>query len=158
MSSLPSSPPQIARRKRRRFSEALPSSDPVFSSDDLQDASVEQYDVPRQHKKKYRGAWWLPGSSQEGPGTSKLKMRGQFERKMDSGIWMGSDEVETDEQATGVEPADGKPKFSLPNANLAHRGKPVAVGDTRSGLIEDQELSKEEKWAREVVEKALEGC
>lgn len=163
MSSLPSSPPPFTCRKRRRsrsrrFSSALPSSDPVFSSDDLQDASLEQYDAPRKHKKKYKGAWWQPGSTQEGPGNSKrAKPRGQFGRKMDSGVWMGSDDVLTDEYDQELGFQNTTPKAELGGGHLAYRARPFASPVKSKQLGHDPDCPILD-LAQKIVDKAVEDC
>ncbi|KAJ8128463.1 hypothetical protein O1611_g5173 [Lasiodiplodia mahajangana] len=79
------------------------SSDPaVFSSDD--DPHVDNYVNGRHHKKRYVGSWFqqMPESSDStfaelaGP---QPKPNRTLERQLDSGVWMGSDElVDPDEE------------------------------------------------------------
>ncbi|KAI8624908.1 hypothetical protein F5Y19DRAFT_467457 [Xylariaceae sp. FL1651] len=93
-------------RKRNRESTTAPplfsgSSDPaVFSSDD--DPHVDNYAHGRHHKKRYVGSWFqqLPASSDSTFGedeASRPKPKRTFERQIDSGVWMGSDEFDLDD-------------------------------------------------------------
>ncbi|KAI1199140.1 hypothetical protein F5X97DRAFT_133768 [Nemania serpens] len=97
------------------------SSDPaVFSSDD--DPHIDNYVEGRHHKKRYIGSWFqqMPASSDstfsEAVGPQPKPNR-TFERQLDSGVWMGSDELSDpadDEDFTmGIDPP---PKLKLPQS------------------------------------------
>lgn len=88
------------------------SSDPaVFSSDD--DPHIDNYVEGRHHKRRYIGSWFqqMPASSDStfaevaGP---QPKPNRTFERQLDSGVWMGSDELvdpaDDEEFGLGIEP------------------------------------------------------
>jgi hypothetical protein len=147
MSSLPSSPPLLptklvnVKKRRYQYSESVPSSDlPVFSSDDFQDASIEQYNEPRA-KRQYHGKWW-ESSSQETPKQIQRKTRGQFERKMDSGVFMASDEVIEE---------DTYPESPAFRHSSAWFGKIVEAAPRG-----DSDLSDAEYLAKRKIENALE--
>lgn len=84
------------QRKRMRLSSPPVSSDPpVFSSDDDPSlASADNYTQERR-KRKYRGPWYQQGLALEAGDSqdqdSNRRSRRIFERKFDSGIFMGSD-------------------------------------------------------------------
>lgn len=85
--------------RRRRPSESSvddnhggdPSSDdPVFSSDDLSFASVDNYKPgaksPTKRKRIYRGPWW-------GESSDSKRRRADLEQKeLDSGVWLNGDD------------------------------------------------------------------
>ncbi|KAJ8122425.1 hypothetical protein ONZ43_g1380 [Nemania bipapillata] len=93
------------------------SSDPaVFSSDD--DPHIDNYVNGRHHKKRYVGSWFqqMPASSDSTFGEvagPQPKPNRTLERQLDSGVWMGSDElVDPDEDfLIGMEPS---PEPKLP--------------------------------------------
>lgn len=115
----PSSPPPflappILRRKRTRVPEhtddSTPSDPPLFSSDPP-DPSVDEYFQPRR-KRQYRGTWWGETTRQGAPTEPpKQRVKNDFSRNMDSGIWMGSDvtdeDLRSDDTAPDVEPPRG---------------------------------------------------
>ena len=76
--------PRTARplkRPRSSFSDVNTSSDPIFSSDGPE-PSVEDYDVNATKKRRFKGSWWDNGRPSRRIGIS---------RKIDSGIYIGSD-------------------------------------------------------------------
>ncbi|KAL9096108.1 MAG: hypothetical protein Q9165_001631 [Trypethelium subeluteriae] len=88
--------PLIARslkRSRVTLDDVNTSSDPIFSSDGPE-PSAEDYTVQRISKRQYRGAWWDDDRSSHRIGLS---------RKIDSGIYMGSDETDDSLPDTLVE-------------------------------------------------------
>ncbi|KAF2753086.1 hypothetical protein EJ05DRAFT_542189 [Pseudovirgaria hyperparasitica] len=101
MASPPSSPPlailpQRPSNKRQRSGEVTDffSSDPapVFSSDDWQDASIEQYEAPRR-KRTFRGPWWKSCKRWE-PATMLTSESHvmSLARNLDSGVWIDNDD------------------------------------------------------------------
>ncbi|KAI1109446.1 hypothetical protein F5Y14DRAFT_27953 [Nemania sp. NC0429] len=97
------------------------SSDPaVFSSDD--DPHVDNYVEGRHHKKRYIGSWFqqMPASSDStfaemvGP---QPKPNRTFERQLDSGVWMGSDELQDlDDDEEFIMATEPEPKLDLPQS------------------------------------------
>ncbi len=117
--SLPSLPlltrkapfPEERQQKRVKLHSTPPvSSDPpFFSSDD--DPSAENYSTTSgRHKKRFRGPWY----SQQ-PEDKRTKR--EFQRQFDSGVWLGSDSTEDDEDATFTDQAQssiaGKDRLPL---------------------------------------------
>lgn len=95
------------------------SSDPaVFSSDD--DPHIDNYVQGRHRKKRYVGSWFqqMPTSSDstfaEAVGPQPKPNR-TFERQLDSGVWMGSDELAdpADDEEFDVE-IEPPPRLKLP--------------------------------------------
>ncbi|TLD39649.1 leucine rich repeat domain protein [Venturia nashicola] len=102
----PSSPPPflapypILGRKRTRAPEhtedSTPSDGPLFSSDPP-DPSVDEYFQPRR-KRQYRGTWWGEITREDAPAEPALqRTKNAFSRNMDSGVWMGSDVTDEDQ-------------------------------------------------------------
>ena len=83
---LPKAPRLIRPLKRYRTSheDSNTSSDPIFSSDGPE-PSAEDYGAPRTCKRQFRGPWWNSGKSSR---------RHDMTRKVDSGIYVASDEAE----------------------------------------------------------------
>ncbi|KAF2456736.1 hypothetical protein BDY21DRAFT_42128 [Lineolata rhizophorae] len=94
---LSSSPPLPARPPRKRphadsghVAARSSSGDlPVFSSDDIQDASVDDYARPRR-KRFHHGPWWHHGDAARACAEPPAP-KGDLARNVDSGVWMGSD-------------------------------------------------------------------
>lgn len=91
-----------AARKRVRLSSPAVSSDPaIFSSDD--DPSADNYTQERR-KRKYRGPWYRQQPESEAgmqgmdDGEQPKKVKRLFERQFDSGVFMGSDGTDAEEQ------------------------------------------------------------
>jgi len=92
---IPSSPPQLVafptrqKRTRRVFLDDTTSSDPpYFSSDDIQEASLDDY-ASKRNKRFHRGTWWDYGDAVETP-----REENAIKRCVDSGVWMGSDSTD----------------------------------------------------------------
>ena len=102
--ALPSSPPPSSppcagtddlapspffERHPTAFTTKSSSPPPVFSSDDsCESVDVANYESPRIHKNKRKGAWWdTHASAHASPQVKKTK----FARNLDSGIYMLSD-------------------------------------------------------------------
>ncbi|KAF1984510.1 hypothetical protein K402DRAFT_455692 [Aulographum hederae CBS 113979] len=118
MADVPSSPPAavtvtaesvpaLPSRKRTRHQPSarfnLTSSDdaPLFSSDDFNDASVDNY-APGRSKRQFLGPWWQH-SSQTVPDDAPQPQPRGFGRNLDSGIFMGSDDtVSSEDSATSL--------------------------------------------------------
>ena len=106
--------PQVVHigRKRSRDDVLSTSSDPpLFSSDDLPPA-LENYGTSR-IKRQYQGPWW----SAQGQSTATRRNGGkrEFKRNMDSAVWMGSDDTESDQGSEGLtEEHCGKSANTLP--------------------------------------------
>ena len=89
-------------RKRVKLSSPPFSSDPVFSSDE--DPSAENYTQERR-KKKFRGPWYhqrpiLETAHHElDQHDPQRKTKRSFERHFDSGVFMGSDGTDVDDDA-----------------------------------------------------------
>lgn len=84
------------RKRSRAYSSGNSSDVPMFSSDDLADASLDNYESPRS-KRQHRRAWWDENRSRR----EQVKM--QARRDLDSGIFMASDSSNT-EDGFPVEP------------------------------------------------------
>lgn len=107
---LPRHPPRASNYRRKRSHSA--SSDlPYFSSDDLADASVDNYTSPRR-KKQYSRTWWQTDESAATPRKRASK------RPKDSGVFMGSSDGSSSSTDEGfnVEPIKAKLKQ---NANTS---------------------------------------
>lgn len=143
-------------RKRGRSRVVAPaqlftnSSDPaVFSSDD--DPSLENYVQGARHRKKrYVGSWYQQQSvgsedsalGEEMRAPPKPKGKRAFERTVDSGVWMGSDES-TDLDFDGVDVGQFlQPVCRLPQ--LAGSRQPAAT------------ISDAERIARAKISTAIE--
>jgi hypothetical protein len=109
-----------SNKKRVRGSSPPISSDPVlFSSDD--DPSADNYTQERR-KKKYRGPWYnqRPASDTSGEHDSRRKTKRYFERQFDSGVFMGSDGTDIDEESVQFEP-EGRHALLSPRQSSAAR-------------------------------------
>jgi hypothetical protein len=85
-------------KRVRRCSPPISSDPALFSSDD--DPSADNYTQERR-KKKYRGPWYnqrlaSDASGEHDPGR---KSKRPFERQFDSGVFMGSDGTDIDEES-----------------------------------------------------------
>lgn len=132
-------------KKRVRHSSftALSSDPAIFSSDD--DPSAENY-LRVRRKKQFRGPWYqqVPASednSQETEGTKKVERR--FERKYDSGVFMGSDGTDLDEVMEVME------------RKQTGAGLPVRQPRT-SPRVSQLEKSREEIWVERQIQQCLE--
>ncbi|KAI0878025.1 hypothetical protein GGS24DRAFT_497323 [Hypoxylon argillaceum] len=122
------------------------SSDPaVFSSDD--DPHVDNYVSGRHHKKRYIGSWFqqMPESSDSTFGEAagpQPKPNRTLERQLDSGVWMGSDELVDPEEEflMGIEPS---PDPKLPQLRNTH---PLPA------------TAPEELIVRNTIDTAIEDC
>ncbi|KAJ5748839.1 uncharacterized protein N7511_010535, partial [Penicillium nucicola] len=151
-------------RRLTRFDDrsSQPSSDPaLFSSDDIPASGLENYHAPVSgagRKRRYRGTWW--GEQVIDP----KRKRGQFKEKrhVDSGVWMGSDES----AAESLLPSEDGSAWEedLRKAVLDPRkpgnSTPFLIGTQNApaqmkGVIMGSEESKEQRFAREVVNDCL---
>jgi hypothetical protein len=121
------------------------SSDPaVFSSDD--DPNLENYTEGRHRKKRYVGSWY---QQQPASGDStfseearvKPKTKRTFERQVDSGVFLGSDES-ADLDEFGVTDMDEPAACRLPQLNVSRPPAP--------------RVSALEELARDRITKAIE--
>ena len=112
---LPTKPGLSKNRKRDRDEYLASSSDaPLFSSDDLPSSSADNY-LGRRQKRQYQRAWFeledtanlatnekqsLAAVEIDSPDakTPLARGRGPFTRAFDSGVWLGSDETEINEE------------------------------------------------------------
>lgn len=83
---------RITRRSRKRCYDSSTSSDPpLFSSDDVREASSDNYVSLDRRKRYYKGTWWgervTSTSAEIHEGGDKRKLV----RNVDSGVWLGSD-------------------------------------------------------------------
>lgn len=94
--------------KRSRGSYASNSSDPVyFSSDDLAEASVDNYVSPRK-KQQYKRKWW---EDESGASMRHDALKRASKRAKDSGVFMSSDSnSSTSEEGLSLEPIKAKLK------------------------------------------------
>ena len=107
--------PAFQRSKKRDRDEHLASSSdaPLFSSDDLPSSSADNY-LEQRRKRQYQRTWFEPEHSNhtstflkpsltnfDKPSSSATthRTRGPFKRAYDSGVWLGSDETQEDEDA-----------------------------------------------------------
>ncbi|KAI1130021.1 hypothetical protein F5Y10DRAFT_138993 [Nemania abortiva] len=135
---------------RKRNREGVPpqalfnSSDPaVFSSDD--DPSVDNYVNGRRHKKRYVGSWFqqMPASSDSTFGEvagPQPKPNRTLERQLDSGVWMGSDELDLDEEfPIGMEPSPEPklPQLQAPRPVPSVTPEELVVGTRIDAAIEN---------------------
>lgn len=147
--SLPIHPTK--KRVRHTSFTALSSDPALFSSDD--DPSADNY-LRVRRKKQFRGPWYsqVPaseGNSQEnlqenqdgGNGIGKKQDR-KFERKYDSGVFMGSDGTDLDEVLDVIE---RKNISILPVREMWNAPKVPSI-----------ERAREERWAEEQIHKCLE--
>ncbi|KAI9833315.1 MAG: hypothetical protein M1819_003710 [Sarea resinae] len=116
-------PPRAFKLDRKRALEdniTTSSDPPLFSSDDLPNASVENYSHG-QRKRQYRGTWW--GEEVRPTG------RREFKRNLDSGVWMseGTD-ISSDPQLEELD-FPGPHHFGLPVVRTASEGE---TGDSHS--------------------------
>ena len=86
----------ILRKRNRGSSLHENSSDPpLFSSDDLS-ASVENYTAHRA-KRVYQGPWWSEAPERHAVvANDKTSTKRTFQRNFDSGVWMGSDDSQSE--------------------------------------------------------------
>ena len=84
--SSPQLPPLMVQK--RGYASSNSSDIPFFSSDELEDASVNDYSYPR-HKRQYKRAWWE--GEFVGQAHTHHEMRLATKQPMDSGIYMSSD-------------------------------------------------------------------
>lgn len=82
--------PTVHGRKREWDDEGLGNSSdtPLFSSDD-HPASAEDY-FAHHNKRQRRGPWWGHKEQSDRP-LPRTKVKREFKRNLDSGVWMGSD-------------------------------------------------------------------
>ncbi|KAL1793036.1 hypothetical protein ACET3X_008018 [Alternaria dauci] len=84
-------------RQPTAFTTKSSSPPPVFSSDDSRESvDVTNYESPRIHKNKRKGAWWDRRESASAHTTPEVK-KTKFERNFDSGIYMLSDATNSSE-------------------------------------------------------------
>jgi hypothetical protein len=105
----PASETFSSNTKRVRGSSPPISSDPaLFSSDD--DPSVDNYTQERR-KKKYKGPWYNQRLASEASGEHdpRRKTKRPFERQFDSGVFMGSDGTDIDEESVDKFERERKP-------------------------------------------------
>lgn len=150
-------------RKRVRDSSPAPafSSDPaLFSSDD--DPSADNYTTKRQ-KKKYRGPWFSqqpasdPCSESHDTQLPKGKKR-TLKRQFDSGVWMGSDSTEGDDDTNqGPPPIAGSFKHTNPwlNRNTASIPESTLHSHVVRGLV-GLKCRSPEDLAADYIHKCLE--
>lgn len=135
-------------RKRSREADSGNSSDaPFFSSDDLADASIDNYESPRR-KKQYRRNWW----EEESPQTVRRNhFKRQAQRAIDSGVFMSSDSS-SNEEGFNVEQIQTSrhkrqdTKLAIPN--IAAAQKLPLQGEERASQVVLQCLEND----REVVD------
>jgi hypothetical protein len=134
------------RKRVRHGSFAALSSDPaIFSSDD--DPSADNY-LRQRNKKKFRGPWYRQvlaseTNSHEVDGSEPVKKADRkFERKYDSGVFLGSDGTDLDEVLEAIE---SKQASSLPLRQV--RPPP---------RIQPPEKSEEEVWVEAQIQRCLE--
>lgn len=140
------------RKRLRHNSFNAPSSDPpIFSSDDNPDADNYLYGREQRKKKKFRGPWYQQvlqsetGSQDEIESTLPPKRMGRkFERKYDSGVYMGSDGTEIEEEF--LEHAHR----SLANSSA------LSLRQTRTASRPQPERSQEEIWVQGRIQTCLE--
>ena len=122
-----------SNKKRVRGSSPPISSDPaVFSSDD--DPSADNYTQDRR-KKKYRGPWYnqRPACDASGEHDSRRKTKRPFERQFDSGVFMGSDGTDIDEESAQFE-REGAP-LSLRKSSAARNVAPLPSAEDLASLL-----------------------
>lgn len=131
---LPTASTAARLRKRSRVSRASTnSSDPVyFSSDDLADASLDNYTSPRR-KMLYKRKWW-----QDDDTTAPLRhdaLRRASKRAKDSGVFMSSDSSSNSSTDDGLSVASIAAKNSQAPANkFSLSWKSPATPSARSNL------------------------
>ncbi|KNG49269.1 hypothetical protein TW65_04250 [Stemphylium lycopersici] len=81
------------------FTSKSSSPPPVFSSDDSRESvDVTNYESPRIHKNKRKGAWWdSRESAHNSPEVKKPKFGRNLDRNFDSGVYMLSDATDSTE-------------------------------------------------------------
>lgn len=148
--SLSDEPPRLG--KRVRLSSPLISSDSaIFSSDD--DPSAENYTTNRQ-KKKYKGPWFqqepVPDSMSQDSEVNGMpkKQRRKFERHLDSGVWLGSDSTDMeDEYIDALKPR------CMPTVNDMAFGR--SRGTQTTGIL-GRDATTPESLASKQIERCLE--
>lgn len=117
---------------------------PFFSSDDLEDASAENYASPRR-KKQFKRTWWQP----ESPTGSRNYDQAKQERRLpkDSGVFMS--DASSNEDGFSVEPLSSPPRrssrhdprfsvFKASSNSVRRRDDPEARAyDLIAGTIDD---------------------
>ena len=131
--TLPLLPPTNTRpvSKKRDLDEWLASSSdaPLFSSDDLLASSSDLYLNEHRRKRRHRGAWYneeqVPiKSTTQGSPPQESRRKGPFQRNMDSGVWLpsdestGSEESERNEELTGSGEAEYSRELAIRKARI----------------------------------------
>ncbi|OCK76444.1 hypothetical protein K432DRAFT_385441 [Lepidopterella palustris CBS 459.81] len=163
----PSSPPlppqypttfSIRKRSRSAHNDTphTSSDPPVFSSDDLPEASgIDNYTGHGKRKKRrYQGTWWSHGTPEQ-----KTQPKGEFARNLDSGVWMASDDTEAaslEGETFYEEHAAYQHPWALEDQDLAEEEKEDNVPSTVYSSFREEEIGEGELLARKVIEKGLE--
>ncbi|KAI4235395.1 MAG: hypothetical protein LQ352_008096, partial [Teloschistes flavicans] len=79
---------------------------PVFSSDDVP-ASSENY-LQHRSKQQRKGPWWVRRPEHH-PFVVPTKPKRQFQRNMDSGVWMGSSDTDIEDDSEDPGSANSHP-------------------------------------------------
>ncbi|EMD91187.1 hypothetical protein COCC4DRAFT_136434 [Bipolaris maydis ATCC 48331] len=92
----PQSPP-FFEPQHNAFTSKSSSPPPLFSSDDSRESvDVTNYESPRIHKNKRKGAWWdNRESAHNSPEVKKPKFSRNLDRNFDSGVYMLSDATDS---------------------------------------------------------------
>jgi hypothetical protein len=92
----PQSPP-FFEPQHSAFTSKSSSPPPLFSSDDSRESvDVTNYESPRIHKNKRKGAWWdNHESAHNSPDVKKTKLCRNLDRNFDSGVYMLSDATDS---------------------------------------------------------------
>lgn len=132
-------PNPFFERKYTAFTTKSSSPPPVFSSDDSRESvDVTNYESPRIHKNKRKGAWW---DSRESAHTTPEVKKTKFERNFDSGIYMLSDATNSSEELPPpqyISPYNMRSKMPLkraPNPN-ASDDEDMNMGSTSAPTAE----------------------
>lgn len=138
----PALPLPLHLRKRSYGEASDASSDmPLFSSDDLTDAGIENYATPR-NKKQYRRTWW--DSESRGPSSSRKEaVKRAAKRAKDSGVFMPSSD------SSGMEEGFGHDTLK-PVTPPKKRKEPVVISPKRAAQASSR------NFIRQVFEEALE--
>lgn len=132
-------------RKRTHLSSPPISSDPaIFSSSD-DDPSAENYTQERRKKKNYRGPWYRqrPASDESLESSQQKKSKRTFERKFDSGVFMGSDGTDVD---SSIEE----------DLVLKHYGKLLPLRQSRLASLREARPASPEDIAKNQIDSCLE--
>jgi hypothetical protein len=132
-------------RKRVRSSPPPASSEPaLFSSDD--DPSADNYTQDRK-KRKYRGPWYqqrlADSETEDATNQGRGKEKRTFERRFDSGIFMGSDGTDMDEVMDAME-------------DIQFRQSSSSLRQSRPQIQLERLVSPAEELAREHIQRCLE--